>query len=173
MSVISPLQTIKVGVVVERTKGASRWSEFLWRPVSVLAGAPETPPWTKLSDDGERATFFAGLGNIALYRSETAYYRGNLESGAPALWIALRPTGAEPPFGIAAVTADPAEGESLSEPATDLVEQVPMPASIERIISAFIAEHHHVEQPFVKRQRDRPDPEAFGRRMPRNDDEQR
>lgn len=172
MSVISPLQTITVGVVVERTKGASHWSEFLWRPVSVLAGAPEAPPWTKLSDDGERATFFAGLGTIALYRSETTYYRSNLESGAPALWIALRPTSAEPPFSIAAVTADPAEGESLSEPATDLVEQVPMPASIERIIAAFIAEHR-VEQPFVKRQRDRADPEALGRRMPRGNNEQR
>jgi len=172
LSIVAPLQAITVGVVVERTKGTSRWSEFLWRPVNVLVGAPETPPWTKLSDDGERATFFAGLGTIALYRSETAYYRSNLESGAPALWIALRPTGGEPPFSIAAVTADPAEGESLSEPATDLVEQVPMPAAIERLIAAFIAEHH-VEQPFVKRQRDRADPEAFGRRMRRGDDEQR
>ena len=51
----------------------------------MLAGAPDTPPWTKLSDDGERATFFAGAAEIELYRTETTYYRGNLESGAPAL----------------------------------------------------------------------------------------
>ena len=90
MSVAPPLQTIAVGVVVERTKGVTQWSEFAWRPVSVLAGAPETPPWTKLTDDGERVTFFAGTAEIELYRTETTYYRANLESGAPALWVALR-----------------------------------------------------------------------------------
>ena len=171
MSIISPLQTIAVGVVVERTKGASRWSEFLWRPVSVLAGAPETPPWSKLTDDGERATFFAGVAEIELYRTETTYYRNNLESGAPALWIALRATGAEPPFTVAAVTADAAEGESLSEPATDLVEQVPMPNAIQELVAAFVTEHH-VERTFTKRIRDRADPEALGRRAPHRDEEQ-
>ena len=60
MSIISPLQTIAVGVVVERSKSTSPWIDFLWRPLSVLTGAPATPPWTKLSDDGERTTFFAG-----------------------------------------------------------------------------------------------------------------
>jgi hypothetical protein len=170
MSVAPPLQTIAVGVVVERTKGTSRWSEFLWRPLSVLVGAPDTPPWTKLSDDGERVTFFVGAGTIDLYRTETTYYLSNLESGGPALWIALRPTGSEPPFTIAAVTADPAEGESLSEPATDLVEQVPMPETIQQLVAAFIAEHH-VERAFTKRQRDRADPEALGRRTPHRDEE--
>ena len=71
MSVIAPLQTIAVGVVVERSKSASPWSDFLWRPVSVLTGAPATPPWTKLSDDGERTTFFAGTAEIELHRTET------------------------------------------------------------------------------------------------------
>ena len=170
MSVAPPLQTIAVGVVVERTKGANRWSEFLWRPLNVLVGAPDTPPWTKLSDNGERATFFAGVSAIELYRTETAYYRNNLESGAPALWIALRPTGSEQPFTVATVTADPAEGESLSEPATDLVEQVPMPDAIQQLVAAFIAEHH-VERTFTKRKRDRADPEVLGRRAPHRDEE--
>jgi hypothetical protein len=63
------------------------------------------------------------------------------------------------------VTADPAEGESLTETATDLIEQVPMPEAIQKLIAAFVAEHH-VEQPFVKRQRDRANPEALARRGP-------
>ena len=33
MSVVTPITTIAVGVVVERSKGASLWSDFLWRPV--------------------------------------------------------------------------------------------------------------------------------------------
>ena len=165
MSVTPPLQTIAVGVVVERTKGVTQWSEFAWRPVSVLTGAPATPPWTKLSDDGERATFFAGIADIELYRTETTYYRAISNPGRRLCGSRCAPPDTEPPFVIAVVTADPAEGESLTEPATDMIEQVPMPEAIQQLVAAFVAEHH-VEQPFVKRKRDRADPEALGRRSP-------
>jgi len=121
---ITPLATIPVGVLVERSKSSNQWSDYYWRAVGVLAGQPETPAWTKLSDDGERATFYAGTAEIELYRTETTYYRSNLESGAPAVWVALRAADGDPPFIVAAVTADPAEGESLTETATDLIEQV-------------------------------------------------
>jgi hypothetical protein len=165
MSIAPPLASIAVGVVVERTKGMNQWTDFLWRPVRVLVGAPDTPPWTELSDDGERTTFYAGAAEIELYRTETTYYRNNLESGTPALWIALRPVDADPPFTVAVVTADPAEGESLTETATDQIEQVPMPEAIQDIVAEFVAKHH-VEAPFVKRKRDRADPEALARRTP-------
>jgi hypothetical protein len=161
----APLATVPVGVLVERSKSMNQWADYYWRAVGVLAGQPETPAWTKLSDDGERATFYAGNADIELYRTETTYYRSNLESGAPALWVALRAADGEPPFTVAVVTADPAEGESLTETATDLIEQVPMPEAIQKLIAAFVAEHH-VEQPFVKRQRDRANPEALARRGP-------
>jgi len=172
LSVVVPLQTIAVGVVVERRKSVTPWSDFVWRPLSVLIGAPDTKPWTKLSDDGERATFFAGAAEIELYRTETPYYRENLASGAPALWVALRATDGEPPFVVAVVTADPAEGESLTETATDIVEQVAMPDAIQHIVGTFVAEHL-IEQPFVKRKRDRADPEALGRRTRIGDEEPR
>jgi len=159
----APLATIPVGVLVERSKSMNQWSDFYWRAVGVLAGQPETPVWTKLSDDGECVTFYAGTAQIELYRTETTYYRSNLESGAPALWVALRPADGDPPFTVSAVTADPAEGESLTETATDLIEQVPMPQSIQEVVAAFVAQHH-VEQPFVKRKRDRADPELLARR---------
>jgi hypothetical protein len=169
LSIASPLAKIPVGVVVERSKSASQWAEFYWRPTGVLAGEPETAPWSQLSDYGERATFYVGSAEIELYRTEAGYYRDNLESGVPSLWISLRATGAEPPYTVAVVTADPAEGESLTETATDMVEQVPMPESIREIVAAFVAEHH-VEQPFVKRKRDRADPEALARRTPLEED---
>ena len=75
----------------------------------------------------------------------------------------MRAVEGEPPFTVAAVTADPAEGEMLTETATDLIEQVPMPETVRQTIAAFVAEHH-VEQPFVKRKRDRANPEAMARR---------
>jgi Protein of unknown function (DUF3305) len=167
LSITPPLATITVGVIVERSKGATVWAEFYWRAVGVLGGQPETKPWTKLADDGDRATFYAGSADIELYRTETAYYRDNLNSGAPSLWVALRAADGDPPFVVSAVTADPAEGEGLTETATHLVEQVPMPDSIAQTVAAFVAEHY-VEQPFVKRKRDRADPEALARRGPKS-----
>lgn len=158
-----PLLVIPVGVLVERSKSANPWAEFYWRATGVLAGQPETPAWTVLSDDGQRVMFYAGTAGVALYTTETGFYRDNLNSGAPALWVALRAADSDPPFTVAAVTADPAEGESFTEAGTDLVEQVPMPPSIQQLVAAFVAEHH-VERPFVKRKRDRANPEAMARR---------
>lgn len=109
---IPPLEAMAVGIVVERSRGAGLWVDFLWRPVSALGGAPDTRPWTKLSDDGERATFFAGTADIELYRSEAGNYRENLLVEKPLLWVALRPSDADPPYMLAGVTVDPAEGKS-------------------------------------------------------------
>lgn len=165
MSVASPLARIPVGVVVERRKSANPWVDFIWCPVGALAGEPEAAPWTVLSSSEDRTSYYAGAAEIALYRTETGYYRDNLASQTPSLWIAMRPTGVEPPYEIVAVTADPAEGESFTQASDDVVEAVPMPPAVREAVEAFVAEHH-VERPFVKRQRDRADPEALARRPP-------
>ena len=163
MSLARALASMEVGVVVERCKAQSPWIDFTWRPLSVLPGVPEAPPWTILKEEGDRTAFYAGPAEISLYRTETANYRDNLGSGAPRLWVALRSTGVEPPYEIFVVTADPAEGEALTEAGNDLVDVVPMPEAIRLQIDGFVAEHH-VERPFYKRKRDRADPEALARR---------
>jgi hypothetical protein len=156
--------SIPVGVLLERRKAESPWIDFTWRPVAVLVGEPEASPWTKLSEAGDAVTFYAGSAEIELYRSETGNYRGNLVGDAR-LWVALRPTGNDPPYEVFGVTADPAEGEGWTEAGTDLVDVVAMPDSIRVAIEGFVAEHH-VDLPFYKRKRDRADPEALGRRRP-------
>jgi hypothetical protein len=158
-----PLVTIAVGVVVECSKATSPWVDYVWRPTGVLAGQPDTTVWTKLADDGERATFYAGPATIGLFPSETSNYRDNLASGAPSLWVVLRETGAEPPYSLFLVTADPAEGEGMTAAGNDIVEVVPMPEAVREKVAAFIAEHH-VEREFFKRKRDRANPESLGRR---------
>jgi Protein of unknown function (DUF3305) len=160
-----PLAKIAVGVVLERHRAQSPWIDFTWKPVTALPGLADALPWTMLAQDGDSTTFYVGAAEIELYRTETTNYRGNLASGAPKLWVALRPTGVEPPYELFAVTADPGEGEAWTEAGTDLVDVVPMPASVHAAIDAFVAEHH-VEQPFHKRERDRADPEALARRGP-------
>ena len=160
-----PLVTIPVGVLVERSKSVSPWADFYWRPSGVLAGVPDTPLWTKLSDDGERATFYVGATDIELHRTETANYRDNLRLETPLLWIILRPVEGDPPYELASVTADPAEGEAMTETGVNLVEAVAMPKPMQEMIAAFVVEHH-VEQVFVKRKRDRANPDALARRGP-------
>ena len=164
MSALPPAK-IAVGVVVERRKATNPWVDVVWQPAGVLAGVPEAAPWTVLSAAEDRTSFYAGAAEIELYRTETGHYRDNLASASPSLWIALRPTGVEPPFDIVAVTADPAEGEALTESGNDLVDVVPMPPAVRELVAAFVAEHH-VERPFVKRKRDRADPQALARRAP-------
>jgi hypothetical protein len=164
----APLGSIPVGVVVERTKSASQWSDYLWRPAAVLVGVPDTPAWTVLEGDDERTLFYVGSSEIELYRTETPYYRDNLATRAPLLWVMLSPTEGEPPYKLVTVTADPAEGEALTLAGDNLVDTVPMPATIADTLAAFIAEHH-VEREFVKRKRDRANPEALARRTREED----
>jgi hypothetical protein len=165
MSRTPPLVRIPVGVLVERRKAKSAWTDFIWRPVAVLAGVPDAAPWTALNGTADRINFYGGLAEIELYRSDATGYYNNLTTGAALLWVALRPTGCEPPFEIAAVTAEPSEGEAFTETGTILVEAVPMPDPVRATITSFVAEHH-VERPFVRRQRDRTNPEAMARSTP-------
>ena len=165
MSNVDPLVSIPVGVVVERSKSASPWADFHWRPVKVLAGVPDTPPWTILSEDAERTSFYVGAAPIELYRTETAHYLGNLQVEKPMVWIVLRPVDGDPPYELATVTADPAEGEGMTEAGANIVEAVEMPELLREAIAAFVAEHH-VERTFVKRKRDRANPEALARKEP-------
>jgi hypothetical protein len=167
---VSAFEPIPVGVIVERVKAESPWIDWVWRPTAVLAGEPETPPWTRISEAADRTAFYAGTASVELHRSETANYRDNLASGAPMLWVVLRETGAEPPYSVYTVTADPAEGEGMTFAGNDIVEPVPMPDSVRDVVAAFVAEHH-VEAVFIKRKRDRANTEALGRRPPARRDE--
>jgi hypothetical protein len=156
---------IVVGVIVERHKATSAWLDFVWRPVGVLCGLPETEPWSVLSIDGEATLLYAGAAEIELHRSEADNYRNNLASGQPSLWIVLYPADGEPPYRLAAVTADPSEGEGLTEAVDAIVEMVAMPEPIREALARFVAKHH-VEHKFEKRVQDRADPEALARRGP-------
>jgi len=146
------LARIPVGVIVERRKAKSPWIDYLWRPVSVLVGTPSAAPWSALNENSEAILFYAGAAMIELHRTETTYYRDNLASGAPSLWVSLPAAASELPYGILTVTADPAEGEALTDAGNNVVEAVPMPPEIIETIRHFLADHH-VERPFIKRRR--------------------
>ncbi|GLR83637.1 DUF3305 domain-containing protein [Bradyrhizobium iriomotense] len=159
-----PLLRISVGVVVERRKADSPWGDFLWRAVAVLPDEPDTRAWTVLREEGETILLYAGSAMVDLFPSETARYRDNLASGSPSIWTVLAPSEGVLPYSIAAVTADPAEGEAFTEAGANLVEAVPMPEALREAIESFVAEHH-VERVFFKRKRRQADTEALARRQ--------
>ncbi|MFN3350671.1 DUF3305 domain-containing protein [Pseudorhodoplanes sp.] len=159
---MAALLTIPVGVIVDRIKAQSQWVDYLWQPSAVLVGEPETAPWTQISGDDNRASFYAGRATIELYRSDTGNYRDNL-MGDGKLWVVLTPADSNPPYALFKVTADPTEGEAQFEAGVNVVDTVPMPDAVREVLERFVAEHH-VEQPFFKRKRDRANPEALGRR---------
>lgn len=159
-----PLPHMTVGVVVERRKADSPWVDFLWRPVGILPDAADMADWSVLREEGEGVLFYAGSASVELHRVETARYRDNLATGSPLLWVVLSPTEGDWPYTLAAVTADPAEGEVFTEAGGNLVEAVPMPDVVREAVERFVAEHH-VEREFVKRKRDRANPEALARRQ--------
>jgi hypothetical protein len=160
-----PLVRIAVGVVVERDKADSPWTDFVWRAIAVLPDEPDTKPWTVLREEGGTTLFYAGSATIELYSSETARYRDNLASGSPSIWTVLSPAEDSAwSYSVAAATADPAEGEAFTEAGANLVEAVPMPEMLREQIESFVAEHH-VEREFFKRKRRQTDPEALARRQ--------
>lgn len=170
-----------VSVVVERRPAASRWADWLWVPAEIIEGAPAAAPFTRLegSDDGT-ARYFAGSTDIVLHRKETEAYRVNL-AGDRVLYAVLRPDEDHDwPYSLHAVTASPYEAQDYLDSGDELVEPIPMPASVAELLEAFCA-FHHVEEPFIKRKRDRVKTEdlkfgkepifaAAGRRRPPGDD---
>jgi hypothetical protein len=124
---MAALLSIPVAVVVDRIKADSQWIDYLWQPSAVLVGAPEAQPWTPLSGDGDRTSFYAGSASIELYRSDTGNYRDNL-MGDCKLWVVLTPAESDPPYTLFMVTADPTEGEAQTETGVNLVEAVAMVA---------------------------------------------
>ncbi len=154
---------IRVGVVVERRAVDNPWIDHAWLPVAVLPDAPELAPWTSLGRDGPAERFYLGAADLTLFSVDTAHFRTNIVTGRPSLWVCVRPTGIEPALELVGVTADPHEGEGYTETVGDIVEMLPMPSDIiERVRDFFDA--HHVEQVFVKRQRQKHDPRKGGER---------
>jgi hypothetical protein len=151
----------EVGVVVARRKLKGPWASHAWLPRAVLPSAPTAAPWTSLGQDGDDETFYAGSFDLSLHAGETGHYRDNLVSGRPALWVVLQPVAGDA-YEIATVTANPYEGEALTQGNGEIVEAVPMPPEVRDEIAAFV-EAFHVERRFIKRQRDRANPEALAR----------
>lgn len=142
-----------VNVLIEKRRSTSPWAEFSWHVIEVVAGAPPQSHWTEIRKDDHASTYLTGTEDIAAHKSDTSGYRDNLNSGAPKLWVVLRPTDEDPGCELALITADPGEGEAMTQNGDLFVETVAMPEAVRLWLTDF-TQKHHIERPFTKRRRD-------------------
>ena len=156
MSVIYPnSQTLRVGVVMRRAPGATRWAKWVWKAIAVLPGAPDAN-WKVLRREGDVTEYHAATPELTLYVSDTEAYVHELGAQVPSVYVILRPDpeGGEIGLSVLQVTASPYEAQDYADSSEELVEKIPMPPAILEWVRSFVAEHH-VEEPFVKRRRDK------------------
>ena len=145
--------SIPLGVVIAHEKIDHPWQEYAWRPVSVFLGAPEIADWRELRRDATATHYHAATLPLELHPKEAMGYAANLETGEPLVYVVLRQGGdSGKPIDVGVVTASPYDAEVYGYDSSEIVGTVAMPAPLIELLEAFVAEHH-VEEPFVKRQR--------------------
>jgi hypothetical protein len=145
--------SIALGVVIAHEKIDHPWQEYAWRPVSVFLGAPEIADWRELRRDATATHYHAATLPLELHPKEAMGYAANLDGGAPLVYVVLRQGGdSGKPIDVGVVTASPYDAEVYGYDSSEIVGTVAMPAPLIELLEAFVAEHH-VEEPFVKRQR--------------------
>ena len=159
--------TIQVGVIVAREELDNPWQDHRWRAVDVILDAPAITEWQEHGRVGDTVLYHAATLPLELHRKETQAYCLNMDGGDPAVWIVLRvdPARADTrPVEVHAVSASPHDVQAYGESELETIQSVPMPAPLRALVEHFVA-RHHVEEPFVKRQRQKhhkPEDEKFG-----------
>jgi hypothetical protein len=145
---------IPLGVVIAHEKVDHPWQEYAWRPVGVFLNAQPVTEWRELRRGPGFVHFHAATLPLELHRKETLGYKANLAEPSPAIYVVLREKadGGPQPVAVHLVTASPHEAEAYTISGEEIIGTVAMPEPLRELIEAFIAEHH-VEEPFVKRQR--------------------
>ena len=139
-----------VGILIRRSPGVTRWVSEIWTLAGII---PRAGParWQSVLRDGPVEEFHATTLMLQLHRKDTDSLIQNLTAQVPAVWVALQGAGRPQ---TTHVTASPFEASFHEFDAEDRVEKVAMPEGMIRWVEAFVA-LHHVDEPFVKRQRDR------------------
>lgn len=160
------IETLEVGVIVERRKVDSPWQDWSWRPVAVMPGAPRVEGWKQTVTGADWTQFHAATVTIDLHPAEAEGYVVNLQADSPRVWVVLREAenGGDFPYKVHAVTVSAYRMQDYMDSSEEIVEAVAMPASMVAWLDAYVAEHF-VAAPFKKRKRDeiRVEDQKFGK----------
>lgn len=145
-------QAFRVSALIEKRRSASPWADFSLHVISVATEAPQSG-WMEIRKSDEGTTYLVGPVDVAAHQSDTSGYRDNLNSGEPKLWVVLRPADNAAGCEVMIITADPTEGEAMTQNGDLQVETAAMPEALRLWLDAFV-QQHHVERPFFKRRRE-------------------
>jgi hypothetical protein len=149
-------ESMPLGVVVRKTPGVTRWQKWSWKVVAVLPGAGPAD-WRELRREGDAVEYHAATLTLTLYSSDTQAYLVALSAKTPGLYVIMSEETdpqSEMPWRPDLLTASAYEGQGYAESGGRLVELVPMPLGVIGWVRDFVSQHH-VEDPFIKRKRDR------------------
>lgn len=154
------LAQFPVGVVLRRTRGATRWAAWNWSVATLLPGAASPGAhWRVLSEDPDTGLMelHAATPTLELHRAEVEGYRVSLTMTPPSVFVVLRPcadpnTG-EPPL-VHLITASAYEAQDYGDGDEEIVEAAPAPELLREWIDGFVDAHWR-DQEFKKRKRDR------------------
>jgi hypothetical protein len=148
---MQPGLSLSVAVLMERLKAPSRWEQWGFRIVDVVANDGRFGDRPRILRDAGRSTLFAYPGlQVALFRDEAEGYYLNLASGAPVWFVMWRvddddPSRAWPEI----VTLSYNEAARLLD-AQERVDNVPLPGDVREWLQAFADENY---KPEAKRRR--------------------
>lgn len=137
-----------VGVVVSRRQLGGRWGGEAWHATAVLTEVPAAAPGTWITADD----LYAGDYLVDLNVRAVPFYRDNLETARPSIWVALAVDHAG--CRITGVTVDADEGEALSSDTGLTVDALAMPDEMRDRVADYVAAHPVFLQ-FEKRKRRR------------------
>ncbi len=148
------VETMPVGIVVERRDSSHPWADHLWIPVAVIPGAPAMDPagpWKTLEQGEGWERYLAGTLDIEIWRTDTEAYLDGLSADPPRVFVVLRQDidGEHEVIPFVA-TVSTYEAQDYADGGEDIVEGVPMPDPVLAWLRAFI-DAHHTPEPFRKR----------------------
>ena len=136
-----------------RSPGVTRWQKWNWKVSAVLPGAGPAD-WRELRREGEAVEYHAATVSLELHGAEAEAYQHGLQSQVPSIYIILREGQGEAPLDVVLATASPYEAQDYTDSGEEIVEKVPMPASLKAMIIDFV-DTFYEEEAFVKRKRDK------------------
>lgn len=164
--------TVELGVIVEKTRIDHPWQEWRWAPAGVMTDppvgiVPQETGWIELVKTADGIRYHAGTLPLTLHRKETEAYLANLVTDQPKVFVVMRDeedVEAEYPLRACFVTVSAYEAQDYMDSGEELVEAVTMPDDLHAFVQHF-TEHHHVNEDFKKRRRDRVnvEEEKFGK----------
>ncbi len=154
-TLVEKMQSIPLGVVIERREIDNPWQSHVWVPVAVIPGAPAPEGWREIARGESWVRYHVATLTMELHRKETEAYRANLSSARPAIFVMLAETDDEDAaheVEASRVTASPYDAQDYLDSGEIIVEGVAMPDGVIAFVQAFV-DRHHVDEPFVKRKR--------------------